>query len=87
MFHHIEGAKAITVTKNGLYRQADIYRYKDRLYVKHGNGYAWVIKTSNRSERLDTSVPDLRVEELDLPFNTVFDKLGRLIHPDHAEKC
>lgn len=78
MFHQIVDAFAVTRI-NGLFRQTPLFKHRNRMYVKHGSGYAWVMKGG------DTSVPNLRIDELVLPFKEAYDKLGYLTAPDQVE--
>ena len=79
MFHQVQDAFAVT-RSNGLFRQTPLFKHKGKLYVKHGSGYAWVQKSG------DTSVPNLRIDELDLPFEETYNKLGYLCLPEEADK-
>lgn len=79
MFHQVQDAFAVTRI-NGLFRQVPIFKYKGKLYVKHGSGFAWV-QTSG-----DTSVPHLRVDELELPFEETYNTLGYLCLPEFKTK-
>lgn len=82
MFHQIPDAKAITRASNGVYRQADLYHYKGRIYVKHGSGYAWILKTGLKNSPIQTSVESVNIDELELPFEETFDKRGYLVLPE-----
>lgn len=74
MFHVIPDAAVVTCT-NGIYRQHEVYKYKDRVFIKSGTGYAWIMKSG------DTSIPKMRVDELVLPFKEEHNKLGYLMVP------
>jgi hypothetical protein len=84
LFHAIEDAQAI-VRKGGVYRQVKVYRRFDknskrnRLYVTYGSGYAYITRSMSM---LGTSVPKLNVDDIDLPFEPEFDKLGRMVMPE-----
>lgn len=78
MFHLIPGASVITNQK-GIFRQADAYHYKGRVFIKHGTGYAWIVKSLGN---LETSVPNMRVEELNLGFEPTFNLRGYLTMPE-----
>ena len=74
MFHVIPDAFAITRI-NGLFRQAAVYHHKGRIFVKHGAGYAYIHSNG------DTSVPKLRLDEIELPFDVEYDKIGYMTVP------
>lgn len=63
LFTRIPDAEAITYS-GGVYKQVEVYERGDRLYVKHGSGFARIDKT-RYSDYWGTSVPKLIV--MDLP--------------------
>lgn len=79
MFHHIPDAKAITRANNGVFRQVDLYRYKDRIFIKQSGGFAWILKAGSQ---IVTSMPSVNIDELELPFKETYNRLGYLVHPE-----
>lgn len=75
MFHIIPDAVAITRVR-GVFRQVQVFKFNGRVFVKHGSGYAWVMKSG------DTSVPNLHLEEIHLPFKETYSPLGYMIVPN-----
>lgn len=78
MFHEIPDAVAIT-RQNGIFRQCKVFRYNDRIFIRHGAGFIWVLNNG------DTSCPTVRVEEIELPFAKVYSRVGYLVHPESDE--
>lgn len=74
MFHVIPDAFAIT-RSNGLFRQVPVYHHNGRIFVKHGAGYAHIHSNG------DTSVPKLRLDEIELPFKESYDRVGYMTLP------
>lgn len=60
----IEGARAWARAKGGTFKQLDVYRRGDRLFVRNGSGF--VRLEARFDERYPTSNPDLVVLELDV---------------------
>lgn len=61
MFHIIQDAYCITRNKNGIYKQARLYRYKEGLYVGVGGGFARLLRNG------DVGTPNLSYVDLFLP--------------------
>jgi hypothetical protein len=63
LFHRIDDAHAIIRAKGGVFKQAELYRRADRLYVKNGGGF---LRIESRSNGLhwDTSSPSVNVVDL-----------------------
>lgn len=63
-FTKIDGAVALTY-RNGVYAQADVYTRNELVFIKQGSGFARVAPPLGGTYA--TTVPNLRVEEFDLP--------------------
>lgn len=68
LFHRIEGAVCILRSK-GVYRQTDVYVWKNVLFVKYGSGFIGLRFFEN-----GTTLPNVRWEHLE----GVDFKVGRL---------
>lgn len=62
LFHRIEDAQAIVRAKGGVYKQAELYRRADRLYIKNGGGFVRIEAESGGT--YGTSSPSLTVLQL-----------------------
>jgi hypothetical protein len=62
LFHRIDDAQAIVRAKGGVFKQAELYRRADRIYVKHGGGFVRVLEPFNGS--WGTSSPHISVIEM-----------------------
>lgn len=83
LFHLIPDAKAITRDHKGVYRQVDLYDYKGRIFLKQGNGFCWILKSH---DQLVTSMENVNVDELVIPFAQEFNGKGYLTLPkDYSE--
>jgi hypothetical protein len=71
MFHIIEDAYAILRNKQGVYRQAKIYRRDGYLYAGYSGGFI-------RLHRLGTSNPYIFWDTIELPFKVTYDKHERM---------
>lgn len=65
LFHRIDDAQAIVRAKGGVFKQAELYRRSDRLFVKNGGGFVRIEGASGSGTGWGTSSPSLTV--LDLP--------------------
>jgi hypothetical protein len=63
LFHRIDDAQAIVRAKGGVFKQAELYRRSDRLYVKSGGGFLR-IEGSTGNGGWGTSSPSVTVLEL-----------------------
>lgn len=79
LFHEIPDAIAVT-RRNGVFRQAKVFKYNGRIFVEHGNGFVWALKGG------DTSSPTVRLEDIELPFEKCYNKLGYMCTPDAKDK-
>lgn len=70
-FHVIEDAAAILASK-GVYKQVRVYRRGRELYAAHGGGF---IRLYDKG----TSLPNIRVEDLDIGAPTETDHFGKLL--------
>ena len=61
MFHIIPDAVAVTYSR-GVWRQHTVYKYNGQVFIKHGGGYARVMKSG------DTSIPNVRVDAIEVPW-------------------
>lgn len=59
----IEGAKAFLRAKYGVYREVEVYRRGDYLYVPHGKGFLRI--TAMWDGQWGTSHPNVKVLELE----------------------
>ena len=75
LFAEIEGAVAIVASK-GVYRQVKVYERKRRVYVQYGGGFIWVW-------RKGTSIPKVRVDDIQLPFEPEWDAHGNMLVPEN----
>lgn len=82
LFHLIPEAAAVVVSKC-VYRQVKVYHRGGRIYVSHGSGFVFVQRVC---AALKTSLPDVRVDEIELPFEQEFDQLGRLVLPKNYKE-
>lgn len=74
MFTKVEEAYAVIVSK-GVYRQCDVYERKSRLFVKYGSGFIYL------GQRNSTSVTNVRLEEIVLPFEHKMTETGFRVNP------
>lgn len=79
MFHEIPDAVAIT-RANGIFRQAKVFKYNGRIFVRHGSGYVWILNNG------DTSCPTVRLEEIELPFEKCYNRLGYMCLPESKDE-
>ena len=63
LFHRIDDAECIVRAKGGVYKQAELYRRGDRVYVKAAGGYVRVC--AKFGETWGTSNPGVNV--IDMP--------------------
>jgi hypothetical protein len=63
LFHRIDDAQCIVRQKGGVFRQAELYRRKDRIYVKHGGGFLRVLAPFDQT--YGTTSPSVNV--IDMP--------------------
>lgn len=78
MFQEIPDAMAIT-RQNGVFRQVKVFEHDGRIFVRHGSGFVFIHGN-------DTSCPTVRLDEIILPFEKTYDKLGYLINPKTAKR-
>lgn len=80
LFHRIDDAEAIVRLKGGVFKQAELYRRRDRIYVKHGAGY--VRLCAKLGDTWGTSAPSVNVIDItsDVP-GLVLEQAGRLVEP------
>lgn len=69
-FHIVDEAFAVLV-RRGVYKQAKVYRRGTELFAGYGGGFVRLYVNG-------TSIPDLRLDALDVPFGTSADAHGRL---------
>jgi hypothetical protein len=62
LFHRIDDAQAIIRAKGGVFKQVELYRRNDRLYVKNGGGFLRI--EGSNSMGWDTSSPSVSVLQL-----------------------
>jgi hypothetical protein len=62
LFHRIDDAEAIVRLKGGVYKQTELYRRGDRIFVKHGSGFVRV--TALFGDVWGTSAPGVNVLEM-----------------------
>lgn len=62
LFHRIDDAQAIVRAKGGVFKQAEVYRRRDRLYIKHGSGFIRI--TTKFGETWGTSAPNVNVVDI-----------------------
>ena len=43
LFHRIDDAEAVVRLKGGVFKQAEVYRRRDHVYIKHGAGFVRVV--------------------------------------------
>lgn len=75
LFHRIDDGRAIVRNKSGVFKQVDLFRRGDELYVAHAGGFARVMGRDGR-----TTVPTLTVVDYAIPdaagIAVVHDALG-----------
>lgn len=69
LFHEIPDAFVILL-KGGVYRQSKVYRRGDDLFAGYSGGFV-------RLSEHGTSVPNLRIVDVDLPFEHHLSAQGR----------
>lgn len=74
-FHIIQDATVILRAKNGVYRQAKVYRRGNRLFAGYGGGF---IRLGAGDA---TSCPNVSHESLDLPFQAGRGSIGEPVMP------
>lgn len=62
-FEQIEGARALACSR-GVYREVNVYRRGEQLYVAHGKGFVRVI-TPKWFDKWRTSHPKIEVLEME----------------------
>lgn len=62
LFHRIDDAFAIVRLKGGVYKQTELYRRGDRIYIKHGAGYVRV--NTKFGETWGTTAPGVNVVDM-----------------------
>lgn len=62
LFHRIDDAEAIVRIKGGIFKQTEVYRRGERIYVKHGSGF--VRLCAHFGESYGTSSPSVNVIEI-----------------------
>lgn len=72
-FHVITDAAVIIRSKNGVYRQAKVYRRGEDLYAGYGSGFVRLMSNSG------TSMPNVSWDEIDADCEITTSKLGRLM--------
>ena len=75
MFTIIEDGYVVLV-KRGLYKQAKVYSRNGYIFAGYSGGFIRLSKNEGA-----TSVPDLKYEDLVLPFTPKADSIGRLQLP------
>ncbi len=78
LFYQIPDAVAI-VRKKGLFRQVKVYYRGRHIYAQQGSGFVFITNHG-------TSIPDLKVVDIDLGFEPEFCTLGRMMIPDKVLK-
>ena len=81
MFNVIEGATAVTKCK-GIYRQGKVYVRDERIYLQWSNGFITVSKASGR---WTTSLPDVILDEINLPFDVKYTDTGFMVTKEYKE--
>lgn len=81
MFTVIEGATAVTKCK-GIYRQGKVYVRDERIYLQWSNGFITVSKASGR---WSTSLPDVILDEINLPFDVKYTATGFMVTEKYKE--
>jgi hypothetical protein len=62
LFHRIDDAEAIVRVKGGVFKQSEVFRRRDRIYVKHGSGFIRV--TAKFGDTWGTSAPGVNVLDI-----------------------
>lgn len=75
MFSIIEEGYVV-LRKNGVFKPAKLYSRNGYIFANHGGGFVRLSKNEGA-----TSVPDLKYEDLVLPFDPKADCIGRLLMP------
>ncbi len=75
LFHIIQDAHVVLRMKNGVYRQAKVYRRGNRFYAGYGAGF---IRLGSGDA---TSCPNISYESLDLPFEAQRGTIGEPLLP------
>lgn len=79
LFHIIQDANVILRTKNGVYRQAKVYRRGNRFFAGYGGGF---IRLGSGDA---TSCPSVSYESLDLPFQAGRGPVGEPLLPSISD--
>lgn len=69
-FHEVDNAAAILASK-GVYKQVKLFRRGQALFAQYGGGYI-------RLYEKGTSLPNIRLEDLDVGAETTVDGFGKL---------
>lgn len=75
MFTIIEDGYIVLV-KRGLYKPAKVYSRNGYIFAAYGGGFIRLSKNEGA-----TSIPDVKYEDLVLPFQPKADSIGRLLMP------
>lgn len=81
MFTVIEGATVVTKCR-GIFRQGKMYERGGRIYAQWSSGFIAITKTF---EKIATSIPDVSVDEYDLPVKHKFIKTGAMVLEHYVE--
>jgi hypothetical protein len=63
LFHRIDDAEAIVRLKGGVFKQTELYRRGDRIYVKHGSGFVRLCG-GKLGDHWGTSAPGVNVIDM-----------------------
>ncbi len=69
-FHEMDNAAAILASK-GVYKQVKVFRRDKALYAQYGGGFIRLYKGG-------TSLPNIRLDDLEVGEETVADDFGKL---------
>lgn len=63
LFHRIDDAEAVVRIKGGVFRQTEVFRRADKVYVKHGSGFVRLCGF-RMGEVWGTSSPNVNVVDI-----------------------